>query len=94
MRLGNTASNSVTQLAINGHISLLWTHILSVLVSVLINQLQNRRVCFNVEEPSLKRATIKGKNMLHLGSIFFPFRVAPMRIDFFLKGIKLRNCQN
>ena len=61
-----------------------WTHIFSVLVSVLFNQLLNRRVCFNVEETmSFKRATVIGKNMLPLGSIFFPLRVAPMRKDFF-----------
>ena len=29
----------------------------------------------------LKGATIKGKNMLSMGSIFFQIRVAPMRIE-------------
>ena len=29
--------------------------------------------------------TIKGKNMLPIGSIFFPLRVAPMRIENNLK---------
>ena len=29
----------------------------------------------------LKGATIKGKNMLPIRSIFFPFKVAPMRIE-------------
>ena len=31
-------------------------------------------------------ATIKGKNMLPIGSIFFPFKVAPIRIDDDFKG--------
>ena len=34
----------------------------------------------------LKGATIKGKNMLPIGGIFFPLRVAPMRIENNLKG--------
>ena len=41
-------------------------------------------VCFNVEDITsvfLNRATIKGKNMLPIGSIFFPLREAPMRIE-------------
>ena len=29
----------------------------------------------------LKGATIKGKNLLPMGSIFFPLKVAPMRIE-------------
>ena len=29
-----------------------------------------------------------------LGSIFFPLRIARMRIEIMVKGIKLRNCQN
>ena len=29
----------------------------------------------------LKGATIKGKNMFPIGSIFFPLKVAPMRIE-------------
>ena len=29
----------------------------------------------------LKGNTIKGKNMLPIGSILFPLKVAPMRID-------------
>ena len=33
----------------------------------------------------LKGATIKGKDMLHVGSIFFPLRVVPMRIENDLK---------
>ena len=34
----------------------------------------------------LKGATIKGKNMLPIGSRFFPLKVAPMRIDTNFKG--------
>ena len=34
----------------------------------------------------LKSATIKGRNMLLIGSIFFPLRVAPMRIESNFKG--------
>ena len=34
----------------------------------------------------LKGATIKGKNMLPIGSIFFPLKIAPMRIDDNIKG--------
>ena len=41
----------------------------------------------------LKGATIKGKNMLPIGSIFLPLKVVHMRIVNDLKGIKLRNCQ-
>ena len=51
------------------------------------NALLNGRVCFNVEETiSQKGATIKGKNMLRIGSIFFPLKVAPMRIENNFKG--------
>ena len=57
MRLQNTASNSVTQLAI-----------FSVLVSVSINQLLNSK---HQGIHILKGATIKGKNILPLGSILF-----------------------
>ena len=35
---------------------------------------------------TLKGATIKGKNMLPIGSIFFPFKVVPMRINNNFKG--------
>ena len=39
----------------------------------------------------LKGATIKGKNMLPIGSIFFPLKVAPMRIVIItLKDIEFR----
>ena len=31
----------------------------------------------------LKGASLKGKNMLLIGSIFFPLKVAPMMIDYF-----------
>ena len=34
----------------------------------------------------LKGASIKGKNMLPMGSIFFPLIVAPMRMDNNFKG--------
>ena len=34
----------------------------------------------------IKGATIKETNMLPIGSIFFPFRVAPMRIENNFKG--------
>ena len=34
----------------------------------------------------LKGATIIGKNMLHTGSIFFPLKVAPIRIRNKFKG--------
>ena len=37
----------------------------------------------------LKGATIKGKNMLPIGSISFPLRVAPMRIENNFKGHKI-----
>ena len=33
------------------------------------------------ENHVLKVATIQGKNMLPIGSIFFPLKVAPMRMD-------------
>ena len=33
-----------------------------------------------------KGATIEGKNMLPIGSIFFPLRVAPVRIENNFKG--------
>ena len=41
------------------------------------------KVCFNIEETtsSKDQAAIKGKNMLPVGSIFFPLKVAPMRIE-------------
>ena len=46
----------------------------------------------------LKWATIKGKISLPIGHIIghiiFPLRVAPMRTETNIKGIKLRNCQN
>ena len=32
-------------------------------------------------KPRLKMGTIKGKIMLPIGSVFFPLRVAPMRIE-------------
>ena len=38
----------------------------------------------------LKVATIREKNMLPIGSIFFPLIVAPMRVENNLKGIKLK----
>ena len=76
-----TILNSVTQYAINGH----------MLVSVSINQLLNGLYSlFSCSEnhvlkgATMKRkyfshgTTIKGKNML---PIFFPLRVAPMRIE-------------
>ena len=37
----------------------------------------------------LKGATIKGKNMLHIGSIFFPLKVVPMRIENSFKEHKI-----
>ena len=53
-------------------------------------------VCFNIEETtSSKGQLFKGKNMLPIGSILFSLKVAPMRTESNLKGIKLeRNCQN
>ena len=39
------------------------------------------------ENHVLKEATIKGNNMLPIGSIFFPFRVASMIIENNFKGI-------
>ena len=41
----------------------------------------------------LKGATSKGKNMLPKGSIFFPLKVAPVRTEKTLNGVKLRNRQ-
>ena len=38
-------------------------------------------MCQCTENHVLKGATIKGKNMLPLGSIFFPLRVAPIKIE-------------
>ena len=59
-----------------------------MLVSVSINQLFNDRVCFHADKTtSLKGLLLKEricsslKNMLPIGSIFFPLRVAPMRIE-------------
>ena len=50
--------------------------------SVIKKQLlEGWRVCFNAEETTFKRASIKRKNMLPIGSIFFPLKVDPMRID-------------
>ena len=43
---------------------------------------------FKIEETT----TLKG--LLLKERIFFPSRVAPMRIKIILKGNKLRNCQN
>ena len=40
-----------------------------------------------------KGAIIKGKNMLPIGSIFFPLKVAPMRKENNFEGIKMINCQ-
>ena len=75
-----------------------WTHIHSMLVSVSINQLLNglyslfsRSENHVLKGATIKRkyvshgTTIKGKNMLPIGSIFFPLRVAPMRIENNLK---------
>ena len=41
----------------------------------------------------LKGATIKGKNMLPIGSLFFHLKVDPMRKENRFKGITLRNRQ-
>ena len=41
----------------------------------------------------LKGATIKRKNMLLIGSIFRPLKVAHMMIEVSLNDIKLRNRQ-
>ena len=38
---------------------------------------------------ALKWATIKGKNMLPIGSIFFSLKVAPMRINNNFKEYKI-----
>ena len=48
---------------------------------------------------TLKDTTIKGKNMLPIGSIFFPLKVVPVRIDNNFKGhlieknAKIKLCQ-
>ena len=49
---------------------------LTMLYSYRQKQLLNGRVCYD----ALKSATIKGKNMPPIGSIFFPLKVSPMRI--------------
>ena len=63
-----------------------WTYTLSMLVSVSvsINQLLSIFQCGG--NHILKGATFKGKNMLPIGSIFFPLRVAPMWIENDFKG--------
>ena len=53
----------------------------SLLLSVSMNQRLTSQGGGNQE---LKRATIKGKNMLPIGSIFFPLRIAPIRICFLI----------
>ena len=60
-----------------------WTHIHSMLVSVSINQFLTFPPWGN---HVLKGATIKEKNMLPIGSILFPLRVATMRIKYNFKG--------
>ena len=40
---------------------------------------------------TLKGPTVKGKNMLHIGRIFFPLKVAPMRIENIFKGHQVEN---
>ena len=58
-----------------------------MLVSVSINQLYNHTEQFSMsKKPCGKRATIKGKTMLAIGSIFFSLRVIPMRIENIFKG--------
>ena len=45
-------------------------------------------------KPRLKWATIKGKNMLPIGSVFTPLKVALMTIKITLKGIEQSIHQN
>ena len=42
----------------------------------------------------MKGLLLEERIMLPIGTIFFPLRVATMRIERILKGIKLRNRQN
>ena len=56
------------------------THIVSMLVSEASKQLLNEYV-LTWRKPHLKWATVKRKNMLPIGSIFFPLKVAPMTIE-------------
>ena len=56
-----------------------WTETLNMSVSISSKQLLKIRVCFNIEETiSLKGLLLKQKNMLHIGSVFFPLKVDPM----------------
>ena len=60
-----------------------WTRILSKLVSVLSKTYSGSQHRGNYV---LKGATLKGKNMLLMGSIFFPLIVAPIRVENKFKG--------
>ena len=58
-----------------------------MLVSVYLKSTFERLSMFQCRgNHVLKGATIKVKNMLPTGSIFFPLKVAPMRIDDNFKG--------
>ena len=66
-------------------------HALSMLVSVSSKTNFERWGMFQLKGNHIfKVTTIKGKDML--SSIFFPLKVAPVRITF--KGIELRKRQN
>ena len=59
-----------------------WTNTNSMLVSVSSKTTFERQSMFQRSENDvLKGATIKGKNMLPIGSIFFPLKVATRRIE-------------
>ena len=57
-----------------------------ITVAVSIKYLQNGSLIPCRESPVKKGLLLKEKNMLPRGSIFFPFRVAPLRIENNFKG--------
>ena len=62
------------------------THSMYIAICIVINQLLNGRVCFNLEETTSKKRLQLKENMLHIGSIFVPLKVATMRIENIFKG--------
>ena len=53
----------------------------SVGICIVKNKFERYSMFQSRESQVLKGATIKGKNMLPIGSIFFPLKVAPLRIE-------------
>ena len=57
------------------------------IVHLLVFESSNGRVRFNVEETTSKKRLQLKENMLHIGSIFVPLKVATMKIENIFKGL-------